>query len=139
MPSECVETVTVEAAGQAEGRQSEPDKNSKHGGILETETESQNYEKPTMINSIYHNMVSHMKRLPPGKTPEETLAVWTVDDMTLGWKLMCIFFAAIPRMLICLLLGFIGAIYIGRSESQEAMLLNTLAVLSLAAAGSGYS
>ena len=42
---------------------------------------------------------------------------------------MCILFAAIPRMLICLLLGFIGAIYIGRSESQEAMLLNTLAVL----------
>ena len=132
LPSECVETVAVDPAGRAEpvGGAAESElHNSKHGGILVNETEAQTDKKTTMISSMYGHMVSYMKRLPAGKTPEEALEVWTLDDMTLGWKFVCILFAAIPRLLICLLLGFIGAIYIGRSESQEAMILNTLAVL----------
>jgi hypothetical protein len=102
----------------------------KHGAILEAEMESPEQARREGFEfKLFGNMTSLMKKLHPGKTPEEMLTVWTLDDMTLGWKFCCILFAALPRFTITMLCGYIGAIYIGRSESKEAMLLNTLAVL----------
>jgi hypothetical protein len=101
-----------------------------HGAILEEETSpAKRAADQCAAFYVMNHMTSYMKKLYPGKAPEDVFILWTLDDMTLGWKFCCIVFAAIPRFIICLLCGYIGAIYIGRSESKEAMLLNTLAVL----------
>jgi len=47
----------------------------------------------------------------------------------LQWKVWCFVVVFLPRVLMSCALCYVGAMYICRSESKEAMILNTLSVL----------
>merc|ERR1719324_1594764 len=54
---------------------------------------------------------------------------WTLNNMTGFYKTVVFLLIILPRMIIAVLVVWIGAIYILNSSDAETMLLNTLAVL----------
>eukprot|EP00441_Pelagodinium_beii_P036705 CAMPEP_0197627466 /NCGR_PEP_ID=MMETSP1338-20131121/6077_1 /TAXON_ID=43686 ORGANISM="Pelagodinium beii, Strain RCC1491" /NCGR_SAMPLE_ID=MMETSP1338 /ASSEMBLY_ACC=CAM_ASM_000754 /LENGTH=325 /DNA_ID=CAMNT_0043198201 /DNA_START=78 /DNA_END=1055 /DNA_ORIENTATION=- len=54
--------------------------------------------------------------------------VWTLGSMTNLWKIFCLFFVAVPRSIICLLLLKVASGFVVRS-SEETMVVDTVAAL----------
>jgi len=54
--------------------------------------------------------------------------IWTLGSMTNFWKVLCLFFVALPRIIICMLLLKVASGFIVRS-SEETMVVDTVAAL----------
>lgn len=53
---------------------------------------------------------------------------WSLEGISRPYKIFSMAFVVLPKLMICLLLGFAGGVYIARTDSVENMILNTLAV-----------
>jgi len=95
----------------------------KHGAVLHSECEPP--------SSSFRDRLFKLARL---YRCEQKDHLWSLGSMTGLWKLVCVIFVALPRIVLCLLLLKVASGFIARS-TEESMVIDTVAALFISDIG----
>lgn len=63
------------------------------------------------------------------RSPDPSHATWKLDGLSRAYRVWCMLTVGLPVLVLCLVLAYLGGVYIMRSSDDAEMMMNTLSVV----------